>query len=551
MAGELHFLSIAELARRLRAKEISPVDLVDALLSRIDALDPQINAFVEVCAESARRDAREAEREIAAGRWRGPLHGIPYAVKDIYDTAGLSTTGCARIASRLPASRDATAVARLRDAGAILLGKLTTHELAHGGPSFDLAWPPARNPWAPAHYSGGSSSGPGAAVAAGFVPLALGSDTGGSIRTPAVLCGVVGLKPTYGLVSRHGVLQNSPSFDHCGPMTWTVEDCAIALGAIAAHDPNDATSARFEARDYAGMLAGGLRGLRIGVLRHFWEEDLPANAELCAAMEDAIDVLRRLGADVEPARMEPLQSYYDVKLVIAETEIFSVYQQELIRRPSDFGADFLWKALPACAFQATHYLNAQRGRRRMAARMQPLYERYDVLLTAGAGPAPRLDAYRPIAFWQRPINMATPFNVTGAPALALCNGYSRGGLPLGMQIAGRPFDEATVLRVARAYEQATEWRSRRPLLEAGVPRTPVDPPSEFLDVEAPDAGTWGLAERLARRAGLNLAQVELRRLAAALPYALEMSGRIARDHDWWDAPANVFKPAADTVSAAQ
>ena len=544
---ELHFLTIAEMSRLIASRELSPVELVMALLRRVEALDSQVNAFITVTAERAIEQARRAEAEIGAGRWRGPLHGIPFGLKDIYNTRGILTSGHSRVSmDNIPAS-DATAVAKLYESGAILLGKLASHEFAHGGPSFDLPWPPARNPWYPAHYSGGSSSGSGVAVAAGLVPLALGSDTGGSIRTPALLCGTIGLKPTYGLISRYGVMQNSATFDYCGPLTWTVEDCAIALQVLAGHDANDLTSSRRPLPDYRAALTGDIRGIRIGVLRHFWEKDLPANDELRAAMDAAIDVFRGLGAQIEDTRMRPLQDYYDVKLVIAESEIFSVYQHELAGRPGDFGADFLWKILPACLFQATDYMHAQRERRRMIAAMRPLYERYDVLLTGGAGPAPRLDAYRPLAFWQKPINMATPFNVTGGPALALCNGFSANGLPLGMQIVGRPFDEPTVFRVADAYERATHWRNRRPQLVPGAPLVPVDPKPEFDGVAAVNEHTRQLVERLSMRAGLNLTEVQLARLGAAAPYALEMAARIPGDHTWWEGPSNVFRARRSSV----
>jgi aspartyl-tRNA(Asn)/glutamyl-tRNA(Gln) amidotransferase subunit A len=234
---ELHWLTIAEAARQIERRRLSPVELADALLARIEALDPQLNAFLLPTPEKARERARAAEREIMAGRYKGSLHGIPFGLKDIYATAGIRTTSHSKICENLVPTEDATTVTKLYQAGAVLLGKLATHEFAHGGPSFDLPWPPARNPWNRDHFTGGSSSGAGAAVAAGFVPGALGSDTGGSIRGPAALCGIVGLKPTYGLVSRAGVYANSFTFDHAGPMTWTVEDCAILLQAIAGNDP--------------------------------------------------------------------------------------------------------------------------------------------------------------------------------------------------------------------------------------------------------------------------------------------------------------------------
>lgn len=235
-------MPIAEMARRIEKKELSPVELATALIRRTEALDPQLDAYLLLAPERTLDQARTAEREIMAGHYRGPMHGIPFGLKDIYATAGIRTTGHSRTCIDTVPEFDATTVARLYAAGAVLTGKLATHEFAHGGPSFDLPWPPARNPWNRDHFTGGSSSGSGAAVAAGFVPAALGSDTGGSIRGPAALCGIVGLKPTYGLVSRYGVYTNSFSFDHAGPMTWTVEDCAIVLQAIAGHDPNDPAS---------------------------------------------------------------------------------------------------------------------------------------------------------------------------------------------------------------------------------------------------------------------------------------------------------------------
>jgi aspartyl-tRNA(Asn)/glutamyl-tRNA(Gln) amidotransferase subunit A len=267
MPDELAFLTIADAARLIEQKQLSPVELTTALIRRTEALDPQLNAYLLLTADRALDRAREAGRAIMAGGYRGPMHGIPFALKDIYSTAGIRTTGHSRVCLNTVPSADATTVRKLYEAGAVLTGKLATHEFAHGGPSFDLPWPPARNPWNREHSTGGSSSGSGAAVAAGFVPAALGSDTGGSIRGPAALCGIVGLKPTYGLVSRSGVYANSFSFDHAGPMTWTVEDCAIMLQAIAGHDPKDPASATRPVPDYRTALTGDIKGLRIGVVR--------------------------------------------------------------------------------------------------------------------------------------------------------------------------------------------------------------------------------------------------------------------------------------------
>src|SRR3989449_6235512 len=284
MATGLTDLSTAELSSLIAARTLSPVELVEALIRRVEDYDAQTHAFITPTFDLARQQARAAEAEIAAGKHRGTLHGIPFALKDIYDTRGILTSGHSRVfIDRIPAE-DATATRRLYHAGAVLPGKLATHAMAHAGPSFDLPWPPARNPWNLAHFTGGSSSGSGAAVAAGMVPVALGSDTGGSIRGPASLCGVVGLMPTFGLVSRAGVITNSYTFDHCGPLARTVEDSAMVLAALAGYDPKDARSLQQPIRPHRQALRDDLHGLRIGVLRHHWEEDIPATEDVCRAM---------------------------------------------------------------------------------------------------------------------------------------------------------------------------------------------------------------------------------------------------------------------------
>src|SRR5271165_1731037 len=405
---ELHWLTIADAARLIESRRLSPLELTDALLARIDALDPQLNAFLLPTPEKAREQAKVAEREIMAGRYRGPLHGIPFGLKDIYATAGIRTTSHSKICENLVPTEDATTVAKLYQAGGVLLGKLATHEFAHGGPTFDLPWPPARNPWNRDHFTGGSSSGAGAAVAAGFVPGALGSDTGGSIRGPAALCGIVGLKPTYGLVSRAGVYANSFTFDHAGPMTLTIEDCAILLQAIAGYDPKDPASANRPIPDYRGALTGDIRGLRIGIVRHLYEDDITVAPEVRAALEEAYAVFRSLGATLEDVRIRPAADYYAVKITIAESEQYAIHEEELRSRPGDFGADFLGRALPAVLYSGTDYVQAQRERRRMLAEMAPIYEKYDLLLTPTApGPAPRLGTWRTISFWQNS-SLTTP-----------------------------------------------------------------------------------------------------------------------------------------------
>ena len=549
MANDLHDLSISELASQLASRKLSPVELVEALIARVEQYDEQTRAFITRTFDLARRQAREAEAEIAGGRYRGPLHGIPFALKDIYDTAGILTSGHSRVfIDRIPA-RDATTTARLYGAGAVLLGKLATHEMAHAGPSFDLPWPPARNPWSTVHFTGGSSSGSGAAVAAGMVPLALGSDTGGSIRGPASLCGIVGLMPTFGLVSRAGVITNSYTFDHCGPLARTVEDCALALEVLAGYDPSDAGSLSRPIPRYRRALGEDLRGLRIGVLRHHWEEDIPASEDVRRAMDAALDVLRGLGAELEECRVRPLASYFDVKIIIAESEIFSVHAKNLVARPKDFGADFRSRALPSVLFTAHDYVQATREHRRMMVEMEPLYARFDAFVTAGMGEAPRIADYRSVSFWQKP-SLLTAWNVTGQPVLALPNGFGRQNLPLGMQIAGRPFGEETILRVGHAYERATAWHRRRPSLVRGAAAPDVTPPPVLSEpADQSDVETRDLAAKAARRAGLSLDDLMLAQLLEGAPYALGMVRRLRRDHDLHHEPANIFSfPASPAAT---
>jgi aspartyl-tRNA(Asn)/glutamyl-tRNA(Gln) amidotransferase subunit A len=545
MADELHALSIAELASAIAARKLSPVELTEELIARIERFDAQTRAFITPTFDLARRQARDAEQRIATSGPRGPLDGIPFALKDIYDTRGILTSGHSRVfIDRIP-GEDATATALLQEAGGVLLGKLATHEMAHAGPSFDLPWPPARNPWNLAHFTGGSSSGSGAAVAAGLVPLALGSDTGGSIRGPASLCGVVGLMPTFGLVSRAGVITNSYTFDHCGPLARTVEDCALALEVLAAHDPRDPGSVSRPIPRYRDALGADLRGLRIGVLRHHWEDDLPASEDVRRAMDAALQVLRGLGAQLEECRVRPLGAYFDVKIIIAESEIFSVHHADLVARPGAFGADFLSRVLPSVLFTASDYVQASREHRRMMVEMEPLYARFDAFVTAGMGEAPRLADYRSISFWQKP-SLLTAWNVTGQPVLALPNGFGRNGLPLGMQIVGRPFEEPAILRIGHAYEGATDWHRRRPTLTPGAEAPAVTPPPVLSGpADWLDPATRDECVKAARRSGLHLDDQMLAQLFEGAPHALAMARRLRRDHGLPDAPANVFSfPAA-------
>lgn len=547
MKSELEALSLAQAAELLCTRKVSPVELTQALIERIGEFDSQLSAFITPTPELALEQARIAESEIARGAYRGPLHGIPVGFKDIYNTAGIRTTAGSRILAKNVPLQDATAVRLLKSAGAITLGKLATHEFAIGGPSHDLPWPVPRNPWNLEHFVGGSSSGSAAAVAAGFVLGALGSDTGASIRNPAALAGIAGLKPTYGLVSRHGVIPNSPTFDHCGPMAWTVEDCAILLQAIAGYDANDPASVRTRLPDFRAGLGAGLHGLRIGVVRHFWEEDLPAAPEMREAMDKAIEVLSALGASMEVVRMRPLRDYHDVRMVIAQTEIFSNHQKDMIDRPGEFGVELIRKVLPACLFTGTDYVNAQRERAVMLRDMAAIYKRFDVLLTAGAGPAPRLDQIDNLDFWRKP-SIYNPFNITAGPALAVCIGFSASGMPLGMQIAAEPFRDDAVLRVGHAYESVTSWRKMRPVIRKGARPGQVKPASTPAPLKGDNAMQQHL-DSLAQRAGLTLGPRERSILMEVAPHAMAMASRIPVQGARENEPASVFNHPGSTLES--
>jgi len=536
---ELHHLGITEASRLIERRQLSPVELTQAFLDRAQSLDPQLNAFLLSTADKALAQARDAEAEISAGRRRGALHGVPFALKDIFSTAGLRTTGHSRVCADVVPTHDAAAVTRLYEAGGVLLGKLATHEFAHGGPSFDLPWPPARNPWDTGRFTGGSSSGSGAAVAAGLTPAALGTDTGGSIRLPAALCGIAGLKPTYGLVSRRGVFPNSFTFDHAGPMAWTVADCAAVLAVIAGHDPGDPASVDRAVPDYAGSLGGDLRGMRIGIVRHFHETDIDTTPEVVAAFETALDVLRSLGAAVEDVRLRPAKQYSDVKITIAESELFNVHAAALRARPGDFGEDFLGRVLGAALISGADYMDAQRERRLMLAELRPVWQRCNALVTPTApGPAPAFGEWRTVNFLQK-ASFTTPWNVSGGPALSQCMGFSDAGLPLALQVAGRPFDDATVLRIGHAYERATGWRDRRPALVPGAvpPKLPAvpDPVSDLGD-----AGRAAVAQAC-RRAGLTLTGRQFEMACAAAPHVEAMTSRLRHPRPFGDEPANIFQ----------
>ncbi|MGZ8155482.1 MAG: amidase [Burkholderiales bacterium] len=462
--SELAWLTLSEASELLRNKKLSPVEYAKALIGRIETHDKKLNAFLRFTPEIALEDARRAEAEIGRGEWRGPLHGVPYGLKDIIDYAGLPTTAHSKILKDNVAQSDAAVTQRLRAAGGVFMGKLSTHEFAIGGPSFDLPWPPARNPWNRDHFCGGSSSGSGAATAAGFLPYAIGSDTGGSVRNPASMCGVVGIKPTYGVVSRRGVIPLSFSLDHVGPLTRTVRDNALVLESIAGHDPQDPGSAESVPADFTNGLDRGVEGLRISVIRHFYTRDMEADAEMTGAIDAAVMKLADLGARVREVETAPLGEYLACNRVILTSEAFAVHENWMRERPQDYGALARERLMSGAFVRAADYVNATRLRRKLADAFHALFDDLDVIVTASSmDPACRIDD--PAAIEHTYARQARAvFNVTGGPALSVPAGFSKAGLPLAFQIVGKPFAEALVYRAAHTYERAAGWAERHPPL---------------------------------------------------------------------------------------
>jgi aspartyl-tRNA(Asn)/glutamyl-tRNA(Gln) amidotransferase subunit A len=453
--------SLAEASAALAAGTTTPTALTEQALARIEALEPTLTAFITLSADRARASAAKAEAELKAGQKRGPLHGIPYALKDIYDAKGLPTTAHSRVlgAGNI-ATEDATTTRLLEEAGMVLLGKLATHEFARGGPTDPLAWPAAKNAWKPSHFAGGSSSGSGTAVASGMVAMAMGSDTGGSIRLPAVFQGIVGLKPTYGRVSRHGVVPLSFGMDHTGPLTRTVEDCAMAMQVLSVHDPLDPGSAQVPTGDYLAMLKDGVKGLTIGHAKGF-DDGAALTPDQAAAMAEAIRVLRDLGATVKEVTLPAMKRFEAASWTIIHAESFAIHQEHLRKTPELYGrVTFERIALGAFA-TGPHYVQAQRLRTLLTAEVDAVLAGCDAILCAPAsGAAPALVDVDE-GPWRKQQPLTAPFNLTGHPAICIPAGFS-GGLPLSIQLVGRAFEEAMLLRISHAFEQATEWHMRRP-----------------------------------------------------------------------------------------
>ena len=459
----LCFLTIREAGDLIHRRELSPVELTWAFLERIDVTDGRLHSFITLIGDDALAQARTAEAEILRGGYRGPLHGIPIALKDLYDTAGIRTTCGSRVDFDRVPTKDATVVTRLREAGTILLGKLSMYEFALGGPDFTTPFEPARNPWNLAHMPGGSSSGSGSAVASGQCMGALGSCTGGSIRGPASLCGIVGLKATYGRVSRGGVVTLSWSQDHVGPMTWTVEDTALMLQAIAGHDPRDPTTSTAPVPDYSQALREDIGGLTIGVPRHYFFASSPdVNPEVVSTVEKGLAVLQELGARVEEVTIPSLDYVRAANSVIMYSEAFAFHSPNLKTRPQDFGEMVRARFRIGGLFTAGDYVQAQRVRQVVKREFAEVLRRVDVLVTPTmTQPAAAFEGYDALAGVLGP-SFTAPFNVTGLPAISVPCGFTGAGLPVGMQIVGKPFDEPTILRAAYAYQQQARWFEKRP-----------------------------------------------------------------------------------------
>jgi len=460
VSADLHWLSVAEAAQLIAARKLSPVELTEASLRRIEQLEGRLNAFITVDGDAAMTAASEAADEIAKGGAHGPLHGIPIALKDIFGVAGVRMTAGSKILSENVASEDAEATARLKAAGAVVLGKLNLHEFAFGATGVNPHYGAARNPWDLERITGGSSSGSGASVAAGECAAALGTDTGGSIRIPASLCGIVGLKPTYGRVSKRGVLPLSWSLDHVGPMTRTVEDAAIVLQAIAGRDADDASTVGEPVPDYMQMLRQGVQGLRIGIAKEFFFENLHPEVE--SAVRSAIGLLGEMGADLTEADVPLISDIPGGVTAIMLPEALAYHQKWMSERPDDYGDDVRYRLELGATFLAVHYVQAQRFREMaVAAWREEVFPKVDLIVTPTTPITARPIEEGDLQVTFNLIRFTNPLNFLGVPAISIPCGFTGEGLPVGLQLVGRWWDEASVLRAAYAYEQATDWHERR------------------------------------------------------------------------------------------
>ena len=466
----LAFLTISELSELIRTKKISPVEITRLMLQRIDKFNPVLNAYITVTSEQAMKSAQDAEKEIQQGKWRGPLHGVPVALKDLFDTAGVRTTAASALFKDRVPEQDAEVVHRLKAAGAVRLGRLNMHEFAYGGSSTVSYFGAVHNPWEPAYITGGSSGGSAAAVAAGLCFGALGSDTGGSIREPAAYCGIVGLKPTYGLVSTRGVIPLSWSLDHVGPMTRTVADAAIMLQAIAGYDQQEITSRQMTIPNYTATLRSKTSSLRLGLPHEFFFESLDPDIE--AVTNEALSALRKLTASVKEATTVPLNNIADLKVVGAEA--YAYHAEFVSKTPEKYQQPTLGLIRAGADIRALDYILALREVERLRREIQGTFESVDAIITPTSPiPPPAISAFD-AAFKDMPfptdpsdirrmiLRNTGPFDKYGIPTISVPCGFTRKGLPVGLQISGPHGGEAIVLQLAHAYEQATEWHKKHP-----------------------------------------------------------------------------------------
>ena len=460
-------MTVAELGRRIKGKDVSPVDVAEAFIERTVATEPQLNAFITQMPNQARAAAKQAETDIAAGNYKGPLHGIPVGLKDLFWTKGTRTTSGSAITKDFVPSEDATVVGKLQGAGAYAFGKTNMVEYAYGGSEHNAIYGTPRNPWRLEHRTGGSSSGSGAAVAAGQVPLALGSDTAGSVRAPAALCGLTGHKPTYGLVSRFGVSPLSWSLDHVGPMAHTAEDVAIAMNVMAGYDPRDPGSANHPMENYVAALRTDLQGLRIGVLQDdfIWDVTVP---EVKVAFDQAVVQISALGAATESVSVGNLERIAAAAFTI-ETAEANTYHHEMVQRAPELYHPVIRKRIEAGFFMpAAAYVQAQRVRALFEERFASLFETFDLLIAPTTpSPAPELNGVViRLSNGEIPsretVRLTRVFNPNGLPAITMPTGFSENGLPMAAQFVGKRFSDGLVIGAAHAYQQATDWHTRRP-----------------------------------------------------------------------------------------
>ena len=463
--------TISTVAKAIAKKEISPVEVVRACLERIEAYDKRINAFITVLPEQALRSARQAEKEILRGRYIGPLHGIPFAAKDLFFVKGIRNTCGSKILTDFIPKYDAAVIERLFSAGAILLGKLNMHEFANGPTSVNPHYGPVCNPWDTRRMSGGSSGGSAAALAASFALLTLGTDTGGSIRIPAALCGCTGLKPTYGRISRYGAYPLAWTLDHPGPMAKTAADIALAMNVLAGHDHRDPGTSPAPVPDYVRALRGGLERIRIGVPTGYYFDGL--DEEVRASVKKAIDDLEQLGAKVQSISIPHLKEAAIATSVIIFAEMASSLEKWRVTRSADLGDDVRARLGHGAAIPATLYLKAQRFRRIIQEDFAAAFRKVDVIVTPQLPITAPLIGQETVSFGKtaEPVPAALTrltriYNLVGIPCLSVCCGFSSSGMPIGLQIASKPFSEETALKVAHVYELHTHWKKRHPSLES-------------------------------------------------------------------------------------